>query len=292
MITGKEGPKLSLSITKNLLRRGFSIIFSVLLVSSILNAQFSDKPSIQSLVDEAQSKQKEFSLKLYGYTYTLKRSDQELNDKGEIKKEKVQVFQVFPVSNGVPVKVLLNENGKDLSPAQLAKEKARANREWQKRKKESESNGGQTERQQALFFFQMSEYTMLRTDRYNNRDVIVLKFKPRPDFKPVNDSEKFVSRLEGELWIDVAEKTMVKLDGKLGESFKSGVAGFLSPLQPGTSLLIENSPISNGLWATTLMEFIPVQKGSLLSKSVRYKQKEEMSDYRPFNKDAVDLFAN
>lgn len=285
---------MSVSDKNCLLRRSLSLIFSVLLVNSITNAQLSDDPRTQSLVEAAQSKQKEFSSELLGYTYTLKRSMQELNDKGEIKKERVQVFQVFPVAHGMPVIMLLSENGKDLSPTQLAKEKARANKEWRKRKKDSEKGEGQTELQETPFFLQGSEFTMLRTERYNNSDVIVLRFKPRRDFNPAKDSEKFALSLEGELWIDIAEKAIVKLDAKLAESYKTGLLGHISPLEPGTSLIIESSPISNDLWATTRIEFIPGQINSLFSKTVHYhrKQKDEMSDYRPFNKNSDDLFAN
>jgi hypothetical protein len=287
--------KLSFFAKNHLLRRGLSLIFSTLLVGSIINAQVGDNSGIQSLVDEAQSNQKEFSSRLRGYTYTLKRSEQELNDRGEVKKEKVKVFQAFPVAHGAPVMMLLSENGKDLSPARLAKEKARANSEWQKRKKESEKNVDQAGPLATPFFFRGSEFTMLRTERYNNRDAIVLKFKPRPDFKPTKDSEQFASSLEGELWIDVSEKAIVKLDAKLAESYNAGLLGHLSPLQAGTTLYIESSPVSNALWAVTRMEFTPGQKkGPLFSKAVRYsyRQKEELSDYRPFNKDADDLFAH
>jgi hypothetical protein len=190
--------------------------------------------------------------------------------------------------------MLLSENGKDLSPAQLAKEKARANKEWRKRKKDSEKDEGQTGLQETPFFLQGSEFTMLRTERYNNSDVIVLRLKPRRDFKPARDSEKFASSLEGELWIDIAEKAIVKLDAKLAESYKPGLLGHISPLEAGTSLVIESSPISNDLWATTRIEFMPGQIDSLFSKTVHYhhKQKDELSDYRPFNKNSDDLFAN
>jgi hypothetical protein len=274
------------SPAKNYLpRKSLSLVLCVLLFSSITGAQTGDDPGARSLVDEAQSKQKEFSSKLLGYTYTLRRSEQELNERGEVKKEKVKVYQVFPLSHGAPVTVLLSEDGRGLSPSQLAKERARADREWRKRKKESEKGADQTEPQGTFFFFQGSEFRAVRTERYNNRDVIVLNFKPRPGFKPSKDSEGFASGLEGELWIDAAEKVIVRLDAKLAESYKPGVLGHISPLKPGTSLLIEMSPVSNDIWAMTRMEFTPVQSGSLFSKGVRHRQKEEMSDYRPFNRD-------
>lgn len=279
---------------KYLLHRCFSLIFTVLLVSSVGTAQQGNDPSIRPLIESIQTQQKEFSSNLLGYTYTLKRTMQELNDKGEVKKERVQVFQAFPVVEGAPVMMLLSENGEDLSPSRQAKEKARANSEWRKRKKESEKNKGLAEPPQTPYFLGGSEFSRLGIERYNNRDVVVLKFGPRQDFKPTKKSEEFVSRLEGKLWIDIAEKAVVKFEGKLVERYKPGLVGHITPLEPGTSLLIESSPISNGLWAVTRIEFGPGLISSLFSKTVRYhhKQKDEMSDYKPFNKDADDLFAN
>lgn len=279
---------------KHLLHRCLLLLFTVLLVSSIGAAQQGDDPSIRPLIESVQTQQKEFSSKLLGYTYTLKRTMQELNDKGEVKKEKVQIFQAFPVAEGTPVMMLLSEGGKDLSPSRQSKEKARANSEWRKRKKKTEKTKGLAEPMQPHFFLGGSQFSKLGIERYDNRDVLVLKFGPRQGFKPTKNSEEFASRLEGKLWVDLAEKAVVKLDGKLVERYKPGLLGHIIPLEPGTSLLIESSPISNGLWAVTRIEFSPGLMSSLFSKTVHYhhKQKDEMSDYKPFNKDVDDLFAN
>ncbi|PYS51452.1 MAG: hypothetical protein DMF68_04470 [Acidobacteria bacterium] len=270
--------------------RSLPLLFSVLLAASSINAQVGDSARIQSLVDEVQSKQRGFSSSLLDYTYTLRRSWQESNDKGEIKKEKIQVFQVFPVAHGKPITVLLSEDGKDLSPVQLAKERARADKEWQKRKKESEQKGVEGQEQDAVFLFQAWEFSMLRTEQYNNRDVIVLNFKPRKDFKPDNSSEKFAASLEGEIWIDTAEKAVVKLDAKLVKNYGTGFAGLIAPLEPGTTLLIERSPISNNIWAITRLEFRPKVVHAFYSKAGHYRQQDEMSDYKPFNREADNLF--
>lgn len=266
------------------------LLFSTLLAASIINAQVSDSAKIQSLVDEVRSKQRGFSSSLLGYTYTLRRSWQESNGKGEIIKEKIQVFQVFPVASGKPITVLFSENGKDLSPAQLAKERARANREWQKRKKESEQQGGENQEQDPDFLFRCWEFSMLRAEQHNNRDVIVLNFKPLKDFKPNNSSEKFASSLEGEIWIDMAAKAVVKLDAKFVKNYGTGFAGLIAPLESGTSLLIERGPISNEIWAITRLEFRPKVVHAFYSKAVHYRQQDEMSDYKPFNREADNLF--
>lgn len=279
-----------LPINKTLLHIGvsLSIIFFAGLVAQ---AQSSDYLNIQTLLDDVQKKHQDVSSKLYGYTFILRRTDQQLDDRGKVKKETVKVFQVFPVPHVMPVMVLLSENGKDLSPTRLADEKARANKEWRKRKKESQKIVGQKERGGMLAFFQTSEFSTSRTEKHKDRDIIVLSFKPRDNLKPSTDSEKFTSKLEGEVWIDILDRAIIKLDARLAKNYKvGGVFGFFSFLRPGTSLVIENSRVLDELWATTRVEFAPLQKVAFFTKGVRDIQIQELSDYKPFDKEADSLY--
>ncbi len=47
-------------------------------------------------------------------------------------------YRVFPRAKGLAVSAMLSENGKELDPKKLAKEKANANKEWQKHRKDRE----------------------------------------------------------------------------------------------------------------------------------------------------------
>ena len=255
------------------------------------DAQSDTKLDIPSLITEVENKGKENTSRLLGYTFRLKHIEQELNDKDEVKKETSYLFQAFPLSKGNPVLMLLSENGKDLSPQRLAKEKAKANKEWRKRKLEIAGKPGEPE---PLSFLRTSEFALLRSDRYKDRDVIVLRFKPRADFRPTKDAERLVSKLEGEMWIDPVEKIPLKLEARLVEKFSlGGLSGLFASLRPGWALVLESAPLSdkslpNGLWAANRLEVYSLAK-PLLSKTVRSRQKNEFSDYKPFDKDADKL---
>ncbi len=82
----------------------------------------------QSLLREVEAKQKENSARAQRQSYMLKRTVQDLNDKGEVKKEKVYVYQVFPLRQGLPAMLLLSEDGKALSDEKLAKDKVKINK--------------------------------------------------------------------------------------------------------------------------------------------------------------------
>jgi hypothetical protein len=63
-------------------------------------------------------------------------------------------------------------------------------------------------------------------------------------------------------------------------------------LRPGWALVLESRPLSdelpNGLWAASHLEVYSLAK-PLLSKTLRSRQKDEFSDYKPFDKDADKL---
>jgi|GEM_PF-5705167 len=260
----------------------------VCLLSSNSNAQTTDIQNIQTFIQEAEIKQKEFATKLQGYKYILKRTEQELNDKNEVKSEKVIVYQVFPGPDGTPISMPVSEDGKDLPPERLIKEKRRVNKLWEKAREEVAKHKGGNATQEPVTIFQVSDFSMPRREHLGGREMVVLRFSP----KPTKGSKKSTSQLEGQVWIDFKDKGLARIEAKLSDRYKVG-GGFLFPayLEPGTSIVIESTPLPNGIWVMTLMEFTPVPKSSLAVKIHRTKQREERSDYIPFDRSVGKVFA-
>ncbi len=265
------------------------VAFSLVCLLSVnLAAQTKEIQNIQAFIEETESKQKEFTAKLQGYKYTLKRVEQELNERNEVKSEKVTVYQVFPGADGTPISMLVSVNGKDTSPEQLLKEKRRVNKLWGKARAEVAKRKGKNPTQEPLSIFRASAFSMLRMEHLRGREMVVLRFSP----KPIKDSKKSMFQFEGEMWIDLKDKGLVRVDAKLSDRYKVG-GGFLFPayLEPGSSIVIESTPLSNEIWAIALLEFTPVPKSSLLVKVHRTKQRDERSDYIPFDQSLDKVFA-
>ena len=55
------------------------------------------------------------------YAFTQKETTREINDRGELKKETVRIYEVFPVANREPVNKLISEDGVPLSAERAAK---------------------------------------------------------------------------------------------------------------------------------------------------------------------------
>jgi hypothetical protein len=253
--------------------------------------QSANQLDIQSLLREVEAGQKENSEKMQRYSYTLKRTVQELNDKGEVKKEKVYLYQVFPLRHAPPATLLLSEDGKALNDKKLAKEKKRVNEYWQKHK----NDAARTKQGTQNPWFKTMDFSVVGNERYEDRDVVVLSFKPQADSAQKTDGQRFLSGLKGQVWIDPAEKVIMKVQAELTNVFSvGGLAGFLSSLRPGSMLTIESMPIGDGLWGGKRLEFAFIEKHAgvlLLPRTAHTRQLDEMSDYRPFDPEAKDLFA-
>jgi hypothetical protein len=237
-----------------------------------------------------EARQKEANAKLERYSYILKRTEHELNDKGVGTKYRMHEYRVFPMRPGLAVAALLSENGKELSPEKLVKEKARANKEWQKHKKDKPKNADST----TVSWFETLDFTVLPPERLEDREVIVLSFRPRANYSPPKNADKFVAGLKGQLWIDPLEKMILKFHAELTRDFSAGgLSGWLSSAKPGTAFTIENMRLADGRWAVKLVDSYAIgqARGPLwISHTYRFRVVDEMSDYRPFDPEAMDLF--
>lgn len=136
---------------------------------------------------------------------------------------------------------------------------------------------------------------MVGNERYEGRDVVVLSFKPKAAYTPKEDAQKFISGLKGQIWIEPAEKVMVKIHGELTNALSGGgFPGFLSSLRPGSVLTVDFMPTGDGLWGAKRVEFASILKSPvifLLPQTAHTRQLDEISDYHPFDPETKDLFA-
>ena len=86
----------------------------------------------------------------------------------------------------------------------------------------------------------------------DSRGLIMLKFRPSPDFQPSSRQSLILEGMAGELWVDPATQRMVKIDGSLIRDVKIGW-GFLARLNKGGTFLMEQSKGPNGTWHQKLL---------------------------------------
>ncbi|HEY6803116.1 MAG TPA: hypothetical protein VI306_06000 [Pyrinomonadaceae bacterium] len=277
---------------------------------SIAEAEFDPPKTLEgldvaALLREVGKNQDDVEKRVAEYSFVQKETDREISSKGELKKETVKVYEVFPVANREPVLKLISENGVPLSAEKAAREEKRVQDELEKAERDKDKDERDAARKRAdqqkknraagrdedddpeiSQFLRVCEFVSPRRERYQDRDTIVFDFRPRPGFKPANREESLIAKLVGAMWIDPVDKQVIRLEARLAEGFKMG-GGLLVSLKPGAAMIMEQTRVTEGVWLPQFAQFNLSVK-VLLFGGGDYNKTIEWSDYKHFSGDVND----
>ncbi|HYY94191.1 MAG TPA: hypothetical protein VE713_06695 [Pyrinomonadaceae bacterium] len=278
------------------------------LADSLFEPPSDSSLDIPALLRELAKNQDEDDKRINDYTFTQKITERELNDRGELKKEKVSVYEVYPVADYGWVRKLVSENGAALAPERAAKEEKRVGEELEKAVREAPKMKEKRERARAEMrkkqraksggksgeggddddpdvgistFLRAAEFVSPRRERLGGHDVIVFDFRPRAGFKPSTQAENIVSKLSGVIWVDPAQRQVVRLEARLVDTFKVG-GGLLASLKSGSAFVFEQTQLSDGVWLPRFAQ-INMSARILLFAGMSVNETEEYSDYKRFS---------
>jgi hypothetical protein len=274
------------------------------LSDSLFDPPSVETPDIAKLLGEVEANQKEIDERVSDYAFTEKRTEREINDKGEVKKEKTSVYEIYPLPGGGAIYKLISENGIPLSAERAAKqdkeiadyvakhEREREKRE-QKKKEEAEKNKGLPEKKKedgddvsVAVFLRACEFVSPRREKLRDREAVVFDFRPRPGFRPKSTAEDIVTKLVGVVWIDPVDKTVIRLEAKLAQSYKIA-GGLFASIRPGSAFAFEQTRMSDGVWLPRLVQVNFAAK-IFLFKGIEANETREFKDYRRYNTEAKD----
>ena len=252
---------------------------------------------VAALLREVGRNQDEIEKRVSEYAFTQKETDREITSKGELKKETVKVYEVYPLPNREPVEKLISENGVPLSPERAAKEDRRVQEEFLKAEREREKDEKEVARRRAERdkkeegteispFLKACEFVSPRREILAGRETIVFDFRPRPGFRPKNREESLIAKLIGVVWIDPVDKQVIRLEARLAEGFKMA-GGLLVSLKPGAALVIEQTRMEQGVWLPRFAQ-VNLSVKVLLFGGGDYNKTIEWSEYKHFSGDVKD----
>ena len=105
-----------------------------------------------------------------------------------------------------------------------------------------------------------------------------LTFQPNPDFNPQDLEAQVLKAMAGELWIDVAEQRVTRLQCRRLHSVDYGF-GILGKLEEGGTLLLEQADVGNHQWRTTHM--VMVMNARVFLKTIKLDTTLELSQFSP-----------
>ena len=256
---------------------------------------------VAALLLEVGQNQDEIEKRVSEFAFTQTETDREINGKGELKKETVKVYEIYPLPNREPVQKLISENGVPLSPERAAKEDRRVQEEFAKAEREKEKDEKKVAQRRAERekkkaegsggteispFLKACEFVSPRREMLSGRETIVFDFRPRPGFKPKNREESLIAKLIGVVWIDPIDKQVIRLEARLAEGFKMA-GGLLVSLKPGAALVIEQTRMEQGVWLPRFAQ-VNLSVKVLLFGGGDYNKTIEWSEYRHFAGDVKD----
>jgi hypothetical protein len=103
-------------------------------------------------------------------------------------------------------------------------------------------------------------------------------FQPNPDFDPPDLETQALTAMSGELWIDVAEGRVARLEGHLQHDVDFGW-GILGRLNKGGSIVIEQADIGDHQWRT--VHFKMAMSGRVVFRTKSFDTEEQASNFFP-----------
>jgi hypothetical protein len=257
---------------------------------------------IPALLRDLERNQDDVDRRINEYTFTRKVTERELNDRGEVKKEKVNVYEVYPYVGFGWIQKHISENGSPLTPERAAKEekrvaeqmakaerdapkleaeyaKARAKRDAKKKEKGADAEDG--DNVSVLTFLRACEFVSPRREQFQNRDTIVFDFRARPGFRPKSRGESLISKLAGVIWIDPVERQVMRLEARLVEGFKMG-GGLVASIKPGAAMSFEQTRLPDGVWLPRFSQ-VNASARMFLFAGITINETNEFSDYKRFS---------
>ena len=146
----------------------------------------------------------------------------------------------------------MKRDGKDLNPADRKSDDERVKHEA---KKYAKSGVGENREMVALTqILGIMNISAPHRAMLNGRATLAFDFTGDPDAKTHGMAEKAAKKIAGTVWIDEADRDVVRLDALFDDVFSVGW-GLFASIQSGTSVVFEQSRLGEGFWMPATPKF-------------------------------------
>ncbi|HEY1744387.1 MAG TPA: hypothetical protein VGG18_14555 [Granulicella sp.] len=211
-------------------------------------------PNVRELLLEAERNEKTIEAQQKDYTYHVHQEDQELDGKGNIKKTTMVDAESLTI-DGVRVDRIVARDGKPLTDNEKKKEDERINKEVAKdreRREKAEGKGEATNSRgdaeiSASRVLELGTFSNPRREMLDGRPTIVVDYAGDPNAKTRNRAEGVIRDLVGTVWIDEADRTMVRGEGHFLNDFKIG-GGLVADVKKGSNFSFRAQKVNGEAW--------------------------------------------
>jgi hypothetical protein len=211
-------------------------------------------PDLQRLILDLDRNQKAAEEAAKNYTYHVHRVVESTDGKNNLKKTEALDFESVTIQ-GLRVNRLVARNGQALSADEAKKENDRIDKDVAKakeRRAKAEAKDRETDARgddliTASRFLELGKFSNERREVFNARPTILVDYAGDPNAKTRNAGEKVVRDLVGTVWIDEADRTMVRAEGHFLDDFKL-LGGLAVDVRKGTNFSFRSKKINGEAW--------------------------------------------
>ncbi len=248
-------------------------------------------PDPRTLLLDVERNDKRLEALRKDYTYHVHLDAQQLRKDGSVKKAEVTDSESLTI-DGVRVDRVVARDGRPLTPEEQAKENEKIDREVAKaldkqakaaRAGEETDDRGDTVMSVARIL-ELGKFSNERRVEISGRPTIVLDYAGDPNAKTHSQVEGIMRDLVGVVWIDEADRVLVRGEGHFLNDFKIG-GGLIANVHKGTRFQFETTRVADGVWLPASID----GQGSfrvLLFAGFDGRMNLRTSDYRRFRTSA------
>ncbi len=253
-------------------------------------------PDTRTFLEEVRQNLISDRLLLDQYTFTEIFTEKRLDAKGAVKKAKTETYEVYPsLEPGKMYRRLIARDAKPLSEKEVAaqdrKQEARTEKRERRREEEDvaarqkrlakEQENRRKEKEVIDELFRMDEIEIAGREVVDGRPAVIVRFAPRPGYRPVTDGGRVIQKLAGRAWIDEEDTQLVRLETRLLDSLGVG-PGRVARLQKGATGYFQRRKVNGEIWLPAEARFTGTAKVLLLF-GARVDVFSQYSDYRKFS---------
>jgi len=212
------------------------------------------------------------------YIYMERDQDQRLDSLGHVKSETVEVNKVIVV-HGAHFERLIERNGQHPSAADQKK----SGEDLDKLKHESaDAQAARLRKDQDNRAFlrdvlEAFDFRLIGEEVIDGRPTYVLQATPHPGYHAHGKYGKFLSNVDGKLWIDKQDFGWIKVDGQVTQSFSIGL--LIARVQRGSHIIFEQMSIGDAVWVPKRLE-LRASARILFLKTLAIERILTYSEYR------------
>ncbi len=223
------------------------------------------------------------------YMFEVTHQKLTLGRNAEVKDNESRTYEITPLEDDYYRK-LIKKDGKSLSEQEARSEEKKLEESLKRQTNLSISERNKLEkkkmerrRKEEQFWNEVVkafDFTEVGRETMEGRSARVFKAIPRAQYVPEDSDFELLKKIQGKIWVDVADDQVLRADVEFIEDIRFG-GGFLAKVNKGGSFTVLQKKVNDEVWFPSHSEVI-VNGRLLLFKGFNLKIVSDFGNYRKF----------